>query len=117
MCILLCVATAVLVAGVYLNIREHREKERTLDDAKLQVFNTARSVIQTEDTRNKPKVGFHEVQPHKLEYTMFVNTFPPTVPHTVPVPKIHSSTIVNTTNTNKTRANAPDDESYVIQYV
>lgn len=80
MCILLFVATALLIAGIYLNIRDHNEKEQAIKDRKLNVFKVASGVVQKDDIRNHKPATFHEVQPHALNYSMFVDKYPPKIP-------------------------------------
>ena len=116
MCILLFIATAALIAGIYLNIREHRQVEQEQKDQKLNMFKTAHGAIQADNIRNKKPVIFHEVNPHKLNYSMFVDTYPPK-PYQPPKnpPKPKTFHLVKPKDPHSPKSNTSDD--YNIQYV
>ena len=66
MCVLLLIAVALLIAGLYLNIREQHKKEEDAKERKHHLFSSTQSAIRLDNQTNTQHETIKKLQKKKL---------------------------------------------------
>lgn len=79
--ILLFIATALLIAGIYLNSENAQSVEEQTHGHKYHLFTNTQKAVRVMKQENTKPVAYHEVNPHALDYGMFIDVYPPRANH------------------------------------
>lgn len=79
--ILLFIATALLIAGIYLNSENAQSVEEQTHGHKYHLFTNTQKAVRVMKQENTKPVAYHEVNPHALDYGMFIDVYPPQANH------------------------------------